>query len=153
MSLIELESAEALLDMGVSVPFSEVRVPFTGKFIRLRVTMRRPRLGNRIRIARNYLKLGVTAEQVEAFTTEQEMEFLSKHGRRLSKMVALTICRGYFSSRLLSPIVAFVVRWFVQDKFLLGAQRTFISLLGTKSFTTIIRSVQMTNPMAPRLSH
>ncbi len=153
MENIELEAAEALLDKGVSVPFRAIKILFTKRVILLRATMRRPRLGNRIRISRYYLKLGVTFEEMEAFTTDESMAFIAKHGRRLSKMIALTICRGFISSRLLTPIVALIVRWFVPDVFILGAQQTFISLLGTKSFTTIIRSAQTMNLMTPHLSH
>lgn len=149
---VELEAAEALLDIGVSVPFKEIRVPFTRKHIRLRLTMKRPCLGSQIRIARHYLKLGYTAEQMEAFTKEQEMAFLAIHGRRLSLMIALTICRGAVSGLLFAPIMAFVIRWFVPDAFIQGANLRFISLLGTRSFTNIIRSVEAINPLRPRLS-
>ncbi len=153
MDQVELKVAEALLDTGVSVPFRAIRLPFSKRVVQLRATMRRPKLGSRIRISRHYLKLGVTADQVDAFTIDEQMEFLAKHGRRLSKMIALTICRGFISGKLFTSIVAFIIREFVPDEFILGAQREFIDLLGTQSFTTIIRSGQKVNLMAPRLSH
>lgn len=59
--LIQREGAAALLDRGVSVPLKDIRLPFC-KPLRLRVVMRRPRLGGLIRLARVYLSLGVTAE-------------------------------------------------------------------------------------------
>jgi len=152
MREVEREAAEALLDIGVSVPFKEIKIPFVKQPLRLRLTMRRPCLGNQIRIARHYIALGHTAEEMEKFTTEQEMEFVAKHGKRISKMIALTICRGAISGRLFAPGMAFVIRWFVPEVFLQGANLNFITLLGTKNFMNIIRSAERVNPLRPRLS-
>ena len=140
---VELEAAEALLDIGVSLPFKAIRVPFTSKRLTLRLTMKRPCLGNQIRIARHYLKLGVKHE---------EMTFLAVHGARVSKMIALTICRDAFSGWFLSPFMAWFIRWFVPDAFIQGANLQFITLLGTKDFMNIIRSSEIANPLRPRLS-
>lgn len=149
---VEHEAAEALLDIGVSVPFKVIKIPFSKRTINLRLTMKRPCLGNQIRIARLYLELGNTSEEMEGFTTEQEMEFVAKHGKRISKMIALTICRGAITGRLFTPLMAFVIRWFVPDIFLQGANLHFITLLGTKNFMNIIRSAERVNPLRPRLS-
>lgn len=43
--IIQHEGAAALLDRGVSVPLKEVRIPFRKKPLKLRIVMRRPRLG------------------------------------------------------------------------------------------------------------
>lgn len=149
---VEKEAAEALLDDGVSVPFKEFRIPFTGLRIKFRLTMRRPCLGSQIRIAKYYLSLGATYEQMKAFTTEQEMEFVARHGATISKMIGLTVCRGAVSGRLLAPVVAYFIRWFVPDVFIQGANMQFIILLGTRNFMNIIRSAELVNPMKPRLS-
>ena len=95
---IEIEAAEALLDIGVSLPF--FKIPFTRKVVRL--TMRRPCLGGQIRLARLYLQTGVTYERMLEFTKHEELAYMALHGRRVSKMVALTICRGAFSTWLFS---------------------------------------------------
>lgn len=75
-----------------------------------------------------------------------------KIGKRVSKMVSLTICRGAVSGLLFSGIVAWLLRWFVPDKYLQGANQRFVTLLGTKSFMRIIESVQISNPLKPRES-
>jgi hypothetical protein len=150
---VELLAAEALLEQGVSVPFKEVRIPFTKKSWQPRLTMRRPHLGGQIRISRLRLKMGVTYEQIEGFTAQQEDEFIARHGKTLSKMVALTICRGYLSGKLLMPMVAFFIREWVDVRFLLGAHTTYLSLLGVKSFGNIITSAEVLNPMRPTMSH
>ena len=149
---VELETAEALLDIGVSLPFRTIRIPFTGKGVTFRVTMKRPCLGSQIRIARTYLKTGVTYEQMKAFNKDEEMTFLALHGRHISLMVALTICRGAITGLLFAPLMAWVIRWFVPDTFLQGANLRFVSLLGTKDFTNIIRSSEIAKPLRPRLS-
>ena len=145
-------AAEALLDQGVSVPFKEVRFPFTKKTWSPRVVMRRPRLGGQIRISRLYLRLGVTYEQMLAFTERQNAEFMVKHGKALSLMIALTVCRGYLSGAILAPLVALIIRWRVEGRFIRGAHLTYMSLLSAQSFVNIIRSAEILNPMKPTLS-
>lgn len=149
---VELEAAEALLDTGVSLPFKTIRVPFTRKGFTLRVTMKRPCLGSQIRIARQYHKIGVTYKQMKAFSKDEEMNFLALHGKRISLMIALTICRGAFTGCLFAPIMAWIIRWFVPDVFIQGANLRFITLLGTKDFMNIIRSAEIANPLRPKLS-
>lgn len=145
---IEIEAAEALLDIGVSLPF--FKIPFTRKVIRL--TMRRPCLGGQIRLARLYLQTGVTYEQMLEFTHHDELAYMALHGRKVSKMVALTICRGPVTGTLFAGILAWLLRWMADDAYLRAANMQFLQLLGTKSFMTIIRSISATNPMRPRLS-
>jgi hypothetical protein len=149
---VEIEAAEALLDVGVSLPFLQFKMPLRKKPVSIRVTMKRPCLGSQIRIAKLYLQLGTTYEEMERFNKHEEMAFLAIHGKCVSKMVALTICRGAISGLLFSGIVAWLLRWFVPDKYLQGANRCFVTLLGTKSFMRIIESVQISNPLKPRES-
>lgn len=106
-------------------------------------------LGNQIRIARHYLALGVTTERIERFTRDEEQAFLVRHGRRLSLMLALTICRGYLSGLLLAPIVAWLIRWKVPRQYQLEAQRRFRELHGTRDFMPITVWAERTNPFRP----
>lgn len=149
---IEIEAADALLDVGVSLPLLRIRIPFRRKPVQIRLTMRRPCLGNQIRIARLYLETGVTHEEMAWFSKHEELAFLALHGKRISRMVALTICRGKWSGWILTPIVAWILRWMVDDLWIQGANMRFISLLGTKSFMNIIGSVERVNPLTPRSS-
>ena len=150
--LVEREGAAALLDGGVSVPLKELRLPLRKKPVKLRVTMRRPRLGGLIRLAGVYLKLGVTAAEMEKFTKEQEMAFIAAHGKDISLMVALTLCRGWWSRHLLLRPAAWWIRHWMETRHLMACMRKFVLLLGTDPFTSIIRSAERTNPMKPRLS-
>lgn len=148
-NLIELEASEVLLDIGVSLPIKEMKL-FGKRFV-FRFTMKRPYLGSQIRIARKYLQLGTTYEQMKNFTKDEEMKFLAQHGKTLSEMVALTICRGAMSV-LFSGAIAWFLRWRCEDEVLNSANRIVIHCIGTRNFTNIIRSSEWSNPLKPRLS-
>lgn len=149
---IQREGADALLDIGVSVPLTSFRLPFRKKPVEVRVTMKRPCLSGQILLARTYLSLGVTSEEMWNFTKEEEMRFLSEHGTALSKMVSYTLCRGWWSRHVLLLPVSWLVRNFMSGDYLLGAVQRFVSLMGTDPFIPIIRSAEVTNPLRLRLS-
>ena len=94
---IQKEGAEALLNAGVSVPLKEFRIPFRKKPVRLRVTMKRPYMSGQLRVARIYLSMGVTSEEMKKYTKEEEMKFLLEHGKSVSRIVAYAICQGYIA--------------------------------------------------------
>ena len=149
---IEKEAAEALLDIGVSLPFFRFKLPFFKKPIIIRLTMKRPCLGNQLALTRIYLQLGLTFEEIEKFNKHEEFAFMALHGKRLSQMIALTICRGAISGKLLSRMLSWLICWFVPREYLLGAIRNFVPLLGTRDFLPIIKSVQIANPTKLRMS-
>ncbi len=149
---IEKQAAEALLDVGVSVPFKEVRLPWRKEPMRLRFRMGRPRLGTQIRIARLFASLDVTHEELEAMTEAERLKWLAAHGRTVSRIVALTICRGKWSGLLLSGMVAWVLRWAVDDVWLEAAFRRWTLLLGTRGFGSIIALSAATNPLKPTMA-
>ena len=148
---IEKEAAEALLDVGVSVPFKELRLPWRKKPLQLRFRMGRPRLGGQIRIARLFASLGVTHEELENMTEAERLSWLGEHGRTVSRIVALTLCRGKWSGLLLSGAVAWLLRWTVDDVWLEACFRRWTQLLGTRSFGSIIALSVATNPLKPTM--
>lgn len=150
---VELEAAEALLDIGVSVPLKAIRLPFSKRQIVLRLTMKRPCLWNMIKIASLYLQTNTSYDQMQRFTKDEEMAFIVSHGKRISQMVALTLCQDGILGPFLYKPLAWFLRRTVQDIFLQGAFMYFISLMGTKAFMSIINSVEIANPMRPKLSH
>ena len=149
---IQKEGAEALLNTGVSVPLKEFRIPFRKKPVRLRITMKRPCMSGQIRVARIYLSMGVTSEEMKKYKKEEEMKFLLEHGKSVSRIIAYAICHGYISRHLFVGPVSWFVRNFMEHKFLMAAFRTFVRLMGTDPFINIIRSVERANPMKLRLS-
>ena len=149
---IEREGAEALLDIGVSIPLLRVRLPFRRDPLELRVTMKRPTLSGQIRLARTYLSLGVTSEQLWEMSKEEQMRFVAEHGEELSRMIAITVCRDYWKRLALSGVTAWAVRQWMPWDLMIGAMKRFIGLLSTDPFLPIIRSAEVTNVLRPRLS-
>ena len=150
---IQIEAADALLNAGISVPIKEFRLPFKKKPVRLRITLKRPYMSGQIRIARTYLSMNVKAADMENFTKEQEMAFLVEHGVAISRIIAYTICVGFISQRLFVGLVAWFIRHFVEHRYIMLVFKTFTRLMGSRPFTTIIRSAEMANPLKRRLSH
>ena len=151
--MVRREAADALLDRGLSIPLLTLRLPFRRKPWQLRAVMRRPRLGGMLLLAREYLALGVTAGQFERMSREEQMAFLVKHGRRLSRMAALTLCRGRLSCLLLARPLSWWVRWKLKPELLRAAVADFLFQFDTRPFTNTISLAERTNPMKPRLSH
>ena len=150
---IQIEAADALLNAGISVPLKEFRLPLKKKPVRLRLKMKRPYMSGQIRIARTYLSMNVKAADMENFTKEQEMAFLVEHGVAISRIIAYTICVGFISQRLFVGLVAWFIRHFVEHRYMMLVFKTFTRLMGSRPFTTIIRSAEMANPLKRRLSH
>lgn len=149
---VQKEAADALLDVGVSIPIKEWSLPFRRKPLRLRVTLRRPRMNGAIRLMRICLGIGVTSREMESYTPEENMRFMALHGAEVSLMLANTIVRGAVSRRILPKVIAWLLRELVEERYLMGAYRTFYRLMGTDRFTNIIRSAERMNPMKLRLS-
>jgi len=138
----ELESlAERVMsDAGISLP---LRLP-GGRHIRW--VMRIPTLESR------YLKLGVTHEELRAYTFEQKLEFMVKHTRTVSRMVAYAIVRGSVSGRLLNRPVAWMLRSCMHPVALEDAWMIALSTMSTIPFGNIIRLAEVMSLTAPNLS-
>ena len=149
---IEREGADALLDTGVSVPLKAIHIPFKKTPLVLRVTMKRPCMSGQLRIARTYLSMGVTSEEMWKFTKEEEMQFLVNHGKKVSRMLAYMICRGYFARKFGVCLTSWFIRNFMPHEYQMEVMKKFVTLMGTDPFIPIIRSAEIANPMKLRLS-
>ena len=149
---IQREASEVILDIGVSLPLKELRIPFRKKPVQWRVTMRRPRLSGQMCITRIYLSMNVSPEELEAMSGKEQLQFMTAHGVDISRMIAYTICQGVITRRLFIRPVAWFLREMVEHRFLIAAMNKFVNLMGTESFICIISSVDRANPMKLRLS-
>ena len=140
------------MNIGVSLPLKEWRIPFRKNPVRLRVTMRRPRLAALMCMMRICLGLGVTSREMEKFTKEEEQRFIVEHGVDISLVIAYTICQGPLARRLYVRPFAWILRECVEHRYQMAAYKKFVSLMGTDSFIDIIRSAERMNPMKLRLS-
>ena len=148
---IQREAADALLNVGISIPLKEFKLPFRRRPIKLRVTLKRPYMSGQIRFARTYLSMDVTATDMANFTKEQQMRFIALHGSKVCRMLACAICIGPLKSLFVHP-VAWFIKHYVEQRYIFAAIQKFVSLMGTDPFIPIIRLAERTNPMKPRLS-
>lgn len=147
-SNFEMESfAERVMsDAGISLP---LRLP-GGKHIRW--VMRVPNLESRCRIQRMYLKMGVTHEELKTYTFEQKQEFMVRHTKTVSRMVAYAIVRGWVMGRLLNRPVAWILRNCMHPAALEDAWMIALSTMSTIPFGNIIRLAEVMSLTAPNLS-
>ena len=145
---IQREGAEALLDAGVSLPLKDIRLPFLKRPLRLRLTMKRPTMERQIQIAQTYLSMETTLKEFTSLDYNAQMVFLTKHGKKLSRIIALTMGHWWLPISVISWFVRRFMKWEYQK----NAFERFVTLMGTQSFIPIIRSAELTHPMKLRLS-
>ena len=144
---IELLAAKVLADNGVSLP---LRLP-GGRHIRW--VMRVPNLESRVRISKMYLKMDVKYTELEKYTFEQKLDFMRKHTKTVSRMVAYGIVRGWLLGRLMNRPVAWMLRNCMHPAALEDAWMLTIGTMNTVPFGNIIRLAEVMNLMSPNLSH
>lgn len=139
-------AAKVLADDGISLPLRLLG----GK--NLRWVMRVPTLESRARMSKMYLKMGVTYEDLKTYTFEQKLEFMVKHTKTVSRMVAYSIVRGWFLGWLLNRPVAWMLRACMHPAALEEAWILALGAMNTVPFGNIIRLAEVTNLMTPSLS-
>lgn len=144
---IELLAAKVLADNGISLP---LRLP-GGRHIRW--VMRVPNLESRVRISKMYLKMDVKYTDLEKYTFEQKLDFMRKHTKTVSRMVAYGIVRGWLLGRLMNRPVAWMLRNCMHPAALEDAWMLAIGTMNTVPFGNIIRLAEVMNLMSPNLSH
>ena len=65
--------------------------------------MRVPTYASLLNIGRMYLKLGVRYDEVKEYDFEQKVEFITRHGVGVSRMVACGIVRGAYPLPVAEP--------------------------------------------------
>ena len=146
----QLKAADALLDIGISIPLRPVR--FRKWKWTPRVTIKRPPLGGLLRILRVWLTMDTDTKRLDAMSESERLNFIAANGRALSKMVALMVYSGKISGGTLAPLLAVALRWRCHPDVMLYTALQFMQLQDTSSFTDIIRLVEALNVLAPKVS-
>lgn len=141
------EVGDALLDEGASLTLLTLRLPLTPWRWRISLRLARPRLGGLIMLAQRYMRLGYTHEEIEAFTASERMAFIALRGRELSEMLALTVLRGYLTTKLLLRPTAWLIRHRVEPEMLARLALLYAQMLDLRPFAPIIRSAETHSPM------
>lgn len=141
---IELLAAAAIRDSGISLPLRTVfrKNPF-------RLTMKIPVTQGLIRISELYLKMGVRAKDYAEYTTEQRADFIVRHGRSVSRIVAYGIVRGPVIGTLLNRPVAWLLRGCMDPLMLGEAWRIVLDAINTAPFGDITASLEAVNRLSP----
>ena len=143
---IDALAEKIMSDAGISLP---LRLP-GGRHIRW--VMWVPNLESRCRMARMYLKMGVTYEELKVYTYEQKLEFMVRHTGTVSRMVAYGIVRGRLLGRLLNRPVAWMLRTCMHPAALEEAWMLVVGTMNAVPFGDIIRLAEVMNLMSPSLS-
>ncbi len=150
---MEMESAEVLLDFGISIPILQVRVPFTQRRWTHNATMRRPTMASLMRIGRLYRAMGVDVAELKSMDKMQQYELLANHGDKIAEIVMVAILRDDVRIWLWGRMLKWLLMNHCSDRHLAELNQTFAPLYGTRAFEIIIASVEAANPLAPRASH
>lgn len=144
---LELLAAAAICDAGISLP---LEVAFRRRPVR--VTMRIPVTWSLVRVSRLYLKMGVTPEEYDGYTSDQRIRFIARHGRDVCRIVAAGVVRGPLLGRVLNRPVAWLLGQTMHPAALAEAWRLMLTTMSTTSFGSIITSAAALNKMQPLVS-
>lgn len=144
---IEGLAAKFLLEEGISLP---LRLP-GGRSVRW--TIRISTLGNLLRMIEMYLKMDIRYDELKEYSYEQKLEFMLKHRKEVSRMVAYGLKCDRRTGRLLNRPLAWVLRNGMHPVALQEAWIMIVRTLSCVPFENIIALVEAVNPLTPRLSH
>ena len=109
-------------------------------------------MGGLIRMSEQWLKIGVSHAEMKEYTIEQNIDFVAKHGKAISRIVAGAIVRGYLTYKLFGRLVAWWLRWRVHPLFMSEAVFQVMDNFDVRPFKNIIKLAEGMNLMKPRLS-
>lgn len=132
---IKGQAADMLLDVGVAIPLLP---KFLFRKKDAQVTIHRPTIGNLMRIAKAYQRIGVTPDRLKEMDFNGQMELATEKGKDISRLVAYAVCSGCFTGRWFNGIVAWWLRWRVHPVMLVQAMLQMLKGTHLQSFCSII---------------
>ena len=129
------QAADMLLDIGIDIPLLP---KFLFRKKNETVTIHRPTLGNLIRIAKVYQRIGVSPEQIKEMDFNAQMKFVSDYGEDISRIVAFAVCSCCFTGKWMNGIIAWWLRWRVHPVMLVQAMFQLLKGTHLQSFCSII---------------
>jgi hypothetical protein len=147
MKETEILAAETLLENGVSLGIDS---PLFFRVLGVkRLKIYQPSLGNRIRISKLYLEMGITDEMLVETTQVDAEDLLQKNALRCCRIIALCMFRGRYLPILLNSIIANWLIHRMDSKQVMTLIQVIVSLSGTVDFmntTRYIRALKITSP-------
>jgi hypothetical protein len=145
---VEIKTVDTILDRGVRVP---IPAPFFLKMFGVRtikIIVKRPVIGNMLRISKMYLKMGVKDEADGDW--RNWIDIFAKTVVPASEIVAIGMLRGRIRGRLLCKPLAWYLRWHMDTRQMAELAALLVSLSGVQDFMntiTFLRGMKMTTPM------
>ena len=144
-------AADTILQRGVAV---KIPAPLFLRIIgkkTINLTVTSPFEGTMHRVASYYLGTGITTDQLEGITAEDALALMAKHGKTISKAVAVAILNGYVSGYLFTNFLAWYLRWHLTP----NQMFTFTTLLvihgGISDFIDTTKSVRKMTITQPKM--
>ena len=139
MENIELLAAETLLQRGVRV---QIVAPLLFRLFgkkKLSFYLYQPSLGNKIRITRLYLKMGITADQLNATTQEDADRLLVKHSNTFLRMLAIAMMKGRLMPWLFNKPLAYFLKYKLSPQQMFTMVQALVLFSGTADFMNTTR--------------
>ena len=142
-------AADTILQKGVKV---KVPAPFFIRWFKKTIALKlsSPLEGTMHRVASYYLATGMTQDQLESLTTEEALQLQIKHGKTISRAVAVAILNGYWSGKLLTKPLAWYLRWHLKPRELYVLTTTLLLFGGVQDFINTTKSVRQMKLTTPR---
>ena len=115
------------------------------------LTLRSPFEGTMHRVASYYLSTGITMDVIEGLTTEEAIKLHAKHGKTMSKAVAVAILNGYISGKLFTKPLAWYLRWHLKSHELYVLTTTLLIYGGVQDFINTTKSVRKMTLTKPKM--
>lgn len=150
---IQIKAAETLLDRGVKVGGVEAPLFFRlfGKK-KVAIRLHNPCLGGCIAITEELLRMQVDPKRLATITEREAMELMTGHGRRICRIVAISMLKRRGRIRWFAGIVSRWLLWHVKPMTLMACVHVLWVNSGVRDFTTTIRFLQGANVLEVNLS-
>lgn len=146
---IEIKTVDTILDKGVLVP---VPTPFFIRWLgkkNFNVIVRRPVLGNMLRISKMYLKMGIDIKKTGEELTDWIAVFEST-AKPTSRIVAIGMLRGRIGGWLFNRFLGWWLRWHIDSRQQAEIAALLVSLSGVMDFMNTIKFLQAMKITEPR---
>ncbi|MCH7400126.1 hypothetical protein MM236_19175 [Belliella sp. DSM 107340] len=145
----ELNAAYNILERGVR---AKVRAPF---FLRLfgkktvSISIKKLYAGTLLESSACYLKTGIKEEQLKEVETEAALELMAKHGKEMTKAIAIAALNSKWKIRLFSGLLGRYLLWNMHWREIFALLEFILVYNGTSDFmhtTRLLRAMLITAP-------
>lgn len=147
MQEMELLAVETLLETGVPLP---IRAPFFFRCFGIkRLRIYQPSLGNKLRINRLYLSMGITDAQLKETTQMEADRLMNKNAYTHARMLAIGMMKGLLLPWLLNRLLGLWLKWNFSPQQIFKYSEMLVVFSGTSAFmntTRLYRGMKITEP-------